>query len=219
MVQEATIDSDRLHWIVERHTRPRFELVTEHWRRLREAGLVADIDEVVLYYSLVGAASLAYVNAPEARLLGHDTLTDGPSSRRTPTPSSRCSSARPTRWSDERCRRDRGRRRPGRRHGTALLLAQRGFSVRVFERATEVYDLPRAIVMDDEIQRVFQNAGLLDELRAITTPLRGAEFVRPDGERIIGIEIPEDADWPLGHAPLGHLLPARTGGVPAPRRR
>ncbi len=76
MVQEATIDSGRLRWIVERHTRPRFDLVTDRWRRLREEGLVADIDEVVLYYSLVGAASLAYVNAPEARLLGHDTLAD-----------------------------------------------------------------------------------------------------------------------------------------------
>ena len=75
MVQEATIDSERLQWIVERHTRPRFEVVTEQWRRLRDDGSVADIDEVVLYYSLVGAASLAYVNAPEARLLGHDTLT------------------------------------------------------------------------------------------------------------------------------------------------
>ena len=75
MVQEATIDSGRLQWIVERHTRPRFEVVTEQWRRLRDDGSVADIDEVVLYYSLVGAASLAYVNAPEARLLGHDTLT------------------------------------------------------------------------------------------------------------------------------------------------
>ncbi len=76
MVQEATIDSERLQWIVERHTRPRFEVVTRQWRRLRADGRVADIDEVVLYYSLVGAASLAYVNAPEARLLGHDTLTD-----------------------------------------------------------------------------------------------------------------------------------------------
>ena len=75
MVQEATIDSERLQWIVERHTRPRFEVVTEQWRRLRDDGSVADIDEVVLYYSLVGAASLAYVNAPEDRLLGHDTLT------------------------------------------------------------------------------------------------------------------------------------------------
>ncbi len=76
MVQEATIDSERLQWIVERHTRPRFDVVTSQWRRLRADEEVADIDEVVLYYSLVGAASLAYVNAPEARLLGHDTLTD-----------------------------------------------------------------------------------------------------------------------------------------------
>ena len=33
----------------------------------------------------------------------------------------------------------------------ALLLARRDFSVRVLERAPAVYDLPRAIVMDDEI--------------------------------------------------------------------
>jgi 3-(3-hydroxy-phenyl)propionate hydroxylase len=64
-----------------------------------------------------------------------------------------------------------------------------------------VYDLPRAIVMDDEIQRVFQGAGLIDGLRAITTPLQGAEFVRPNGERIIGVEIPADADFALGHYP------------------
>lgn len=84
---------------------------------------------------------------------------------------------------------------------TALLLAQRGFSVLVFERSPEVYDLPRAIVMDDEIQRVFQNAGLLEELRAITTPLQGAEFVRTDGERIIGVELPPEVAWPLGLHP------------------
>jgi 3-(3-hydroxy-phenyl)propionate hydroxylase len=84
---------------------------------------------------------------------------------------------------------------------TALMLAQRRFSVRVLERATQVYDLPRAIVMDDEIQRVFQNAGLLDGLKAITTPLAGAEFVTASGERIIGTELPRDAIWPLGHHP------------------
>jgi len=84
---------------------------------------------------------------------------------------------------------------------TALLLARRGFDVRVLERAPEVYDLPRAIVMDDEIQRVFQNAGIIDGLHAITTQLPGAEFIRPDGERIIGIEIPADAEFPLGHHP------------------
>ena len=84
---------------------------------------------------------------------------------------------------------------------TGLLLAQRGFGVRVLERAIEVYDLPRAIVMDDEIQRVFQNAGLADGLRAITTPLAGAEFVTLDGERIIGVEMPRGVEYPLGHPP------------------
>ena len=77
MVQEATTDSGRLRWIVDRHTRPRFESVISDWRSLRRAGVVAAVDEVVLYYSLVGAASLAYVNAPEARLLGHDTQSPG----------------------------------------------------------------------------------------------------------------------------------------------
>lgn len=83
----------------------------------------------------------------------------------------------------------------------ALLVAARGFSVRVLERASEIYDLPRAIVMDDEIQRVFQGLGLAAELAAITTPLRGAEFVDVDGKRIIGTELPIEADWPNGHHP------------------
>jgi AcrR family transcriptional regulator len=74
MVHEATVDSDRLAWIVGRHTRQRFDLITGAWRALRESGEVADIDETVLYYTLVGAASVAYSNAPEARRLGHDTL-------------------------------------------------------------------------------------------------------------------------------------------------
>jgi len=52
---------------------------------------------------------------------------------------------------------------------TALLMARRGLSVRVLERAREIYDLPRAIVMDDEIQRVFQGC-LLTHLTLPTTP-------------------------------------------------
>ncbi len=76
MVHEATVASDRLAWIVDRHVRPRFEALTRAWRALRSKGVVADIDETVLYYSIVGAASLPYVNAPEALLLGHDTLDE-----------------------------------------------------------------------------------------------------------------------------------------------
>ncbi len=77
MIQEATADSDRLAWIVERHTRGRYDLLAEAWGSLRRRRLVADIDETVVYYALIGASTLAYVNAPEARrLLGDHAIDD-----------------------------------------------------------------------------------------------------------------------------------------------
>ncbi len=84
---------------------------------------------------------------------------------------------------------------------TSILAAHAGLSVRVIEKAPEVYDLPRAIVMDDEIQRVFQMIGLADGLAEITTPLAGAEFVTVDGEQIIGVELPAVGPYPYGHHP------------------
>jgi AcrR family transcriptional regulator len=69
MVHEATANSARLRWMTERHVRPLYETVRALWRRLREAGVAAPIDEAMFHYVLVGAASLPYVNAPEARLL------------------------------------------------------------------------------------------------------------------------------------------------------
>ena len=84
---------------------------------------------------------------------------------------------------------------------TALFAANRGLSARVLERATDIYDLPRAIAMDDEIQRLFHGVGLGDGLAEITTPLQGAEFVDAAGERIIGVDLPPERPWPLGHHP------------------
>jgi 3-(3-hydroxy-phenyl)propionate hydroxylase len=84
---------------------------------------------------------------------------------------------------------------------TSLLLAHRGLSVRVLERTSDIYDLPRAIAMDDEIQRVFQNLDLRSELAAITTKMKGAEFVTTTGERIVGVDLDVNHRWPLGHHP------------------
>ncbi|WP_196761839.1 hypothetical protein [Mycobacterium avium] len=44
-------------------------LLGRHRRVLRKAGVAAPIDSEILYYVLIGAASLPYVNAPEVRLL------------------------------------------------------------------------------------------------------------------------------------------------------
>ena len=69
MVHEATAESGRLKWMTERHVKPLYEAVRPIWRRLREAGVAAPIDVRLFHYVLVGASSLLYVNAPEARLL------------------------------------------------------------------------------------------------------------------------------------------------------
>jgi TetR/AcrR family transcriptional regulator len=69
MVHEATAKSGRLEWMTERHVKPLYDTVRPWWRRLRAAGVAAPIDARLFHYVLVGAASLLYVNAAEARLL------------------------------------------------------------------------------------------------------------------------------------------------------
>jgi AcrR family transcriptional regulator len=69
MVHEGTAPSDRLTWLTETHVRPFFNGIRPAWQMLRDAGVAAPIDSEILYYVLIGAASLPYVNASEVRLL------------------------------------------------------------------------------------------------------------------------------------------------------
>lgn len=75
MVKESSIESERLAWMVERHIRHRFDAVSASWDALRAHGAVIDVDAVTAFYMLLGAGTLLYTNAPEARLLtGVDPL-------------------------------------------------------------------------------------------------------------------------------------------------
>ena len=78
IVHEATEDSDRLRWMVENHVRPLYDAVQVVWQRLRDAGIAAPVDPAMVHYVIVGAASLPFVNAPEARLLTGAEPTDPP---------------------------------------------------------------------------------------------------------------------------------------------
>jgi AcrR family transcriptional regulator len=69
MVHEGTAETDRLKWLTETHVKPFFDGIRPAWQVLRKAGVAAPIESDVLYYVLVGGASLPYVNAPEVRLL------------------------------------------------------------------------------------------------------------------------------------------------------
>lgn len=72
----------------------------------------------------------------------------------------------------------------------ALLLDDHGVGNIVVERDLEPYHLPRAVVMDDEIQRLFHRHGMGGRLEAMTTPLAGADFVDVGGQRILGAVFP-----------------------------
>ena len=69
MVHEGTAASDRLTWMTKTHVKPFFNGIRPAWQALRDGGVAAPIDHEILYYVLIGAASLPYVNAPEVRLL------------------------------------------------------------------------------------------------------------------------------------------------------
>ncbi|MEM7094285.1 MAG: FAD-dependent monooxygenase [Actinomycetota bacterium] len=85
---------------------------------------------------------------------------------------------------------------------TALRAAQRGLRVIAIDRSEEIYPLPRALGMDDEIQDLFIRAGLGAELRAHSAPLQGAEFLDATGERVVGVDLPDGSVGALGHPPV-----------------
>jgi 3-(3-hydroxy-phenyl)propionate hydroxylase len=85
----------------------------------------------------------------------------------------------------------------------ALRSAQRGLSVIAVDKTDEIYPLPRAIGMDDEVQRLFASAGLSEALDTHSSPLLGAEFLDAAGARVVGFEIPpEMMIGALGHPPM-----------------
>ena len=69
IVVEGTTATDRSIWMTKTYVKPFFRGIRPAWQVLREAGVAAPIDHEILYYVLIGGASLPYVNPPEVRLL------------------------------------------------------------------------------------------------------------------------------------------------------
>ena len=70
----------------------------------------------------------------------------------------------------------------------ANLLGLHGLSVVVFDREADIYDLPRAVHFDDEVMRIFQMAGIADDLLPMLRINPGMRFVDSDGKLLL--------DWP-----------------------
>jgi 3-(3-hydroxy-phenyl)propionate hydroxylase len=66
----------------------------------------------------------------------------------------------------------------------AALLGQAGRTVHVCDRLPGVYEIPRAIALDHEILRVFQQLGVVDEVMRYVEPFTNSEFFGVDGQLI-----------------------------------
>lgn len=69
MNDEGKRRGPRLAWLVDRHGRRLFEAIAALLGRARDAGLVADVAPIHLYYVFVGAVGLIFSQAAECRRL------------------------------------------------------------------------------------------------------------------------------------------------------
>jgi len=82
----------------------------------------------------------------------------------------------------------------------AALLGQAGVSTLVLDRSRDVYPKPRAIALDHEIMRVFQNLGLADTVLPHCEPFTPSEYFGADG-RLIKRLATVAPPYPLGYTP------------------
>lgn len=82
----------------------------------------------------------------------------------------------------------------------AGLLADMGLSVYVCDRQREVYDKPRAIAIDHEVLRVFQQLGVVDDVLRHVEPFTPSEYFGANGQLIKRLTMVEPP-YPLGYTP------------------
>lgn len=82
----------------------------------------------------------------------------------------------------------------------AAMLGDAGLKVWVGDRLLEVYDIPRAIALDHEIMRIFQQIGIVDDVMPFTEPFTPSEYYGVDRQLIKRLTMIEPP-YPLGYTP------------------
>lgn len=70
----------------------------------------------------------------------------------------------------------------------ANLLGMQGITTVVFDKEKDVYPLPRAVVIDDDIARIIQSAGLIDKILAESPCSKGYKFLDQSGNSMFGFK-------------------------------
>lgn len=82
----------------------------------------------------------------------------------------------------------------------AALFGCMGLRTWVGDRSREIYDKPRAIALDHEILRVFQQIGVIDDVMPHVEPFTPSEYYGVDGQLIKRLTMVEPP-YPLGYTP------------------
>jgi 3-(3-hydroxy-phenyl)propionate hydroxylase len=82
----------------------------------------------------------------------------------------------------------------------AALLGQAGLRVHVVERQRGVYEIPRAISLDHEVMRLFQQIGIERDVAPHVEPFTPSEFFGVDGQLIRRMTMIEPP-YPQGYTP------------------
>lgn len=82
----------------------------------------------------------------------------------------------------------------------ANLLGRAGVRTVVMDRTPEIFPKPRAIALDHEILRAFDNIGVLERISPYLEPFTASEHFGADGELIRRIDM-APAPYPMGYVP------------------
>ncbi|MDB5402304.1 MAG: FAD-binding monooxygenase [Rhodopila sp.] len=82
----------------------------------------------------------------------------------------------------------------------ACLLGQAGLRTLAIDRVVAVWDKPRAIAIDHEIMRLFQNLGMADKVLPHVAPFTASEHFGADGQLIRRIDM-VPPPYPQGYTP------------------
>ena len=82
----------------------------------------------------------------------------------------------------------------------AALLGQAGLAVHVCDRMADVHEIPRAIALDHEVMRVFQQIGVVDAVAPHCEAFTPSEYYGVDGQLIRRMTM-VDPPYPQGYTP------------------
>ena len=81
-----------------------------------------------------------------------------------------------------------------------LLLARAGIRICILDKARDIYPLPRAVHFDDEIMRIFQNAGIAEKLAPFLHVNAGMQFLDQEGALLLNWPRPQQITQQGWHA-------------------